>query len=298
MRESTTPGKPFGRRLYFAEGEIDRICSDALEPVGCLPSTPAPIEIDLFIEKHFGCALAYEDLEPAVLGFAVFGSGGTVELVGAARSLFNDGPVGERRVRATLAHEAGHGLLHAKLFSEAPEPHPLLDGSFDYERRRIMCRKEDLTTGPGYDGKWWEWQAYSAPGFSGHPFSTVQPYGGQERGGARMSEKPTESGSEGLPKRWSAGRKAEVVVRLLRGEDLGEVSREIRVTPPELERWRRLFLEGAQEGLKGRSAPDGALMRTRAKLGEMTMRVELQAELLEKRGFGDELRKLLRRSGG
>ena len=164
MRESTTPGKPFGRRLYFAEGEIDRICSDALEPVGCLPSTPAPIEIDLFIEKHFGCALAYEDLEPAVLGFAVFGSGGTVELVGAARSLFNDGPVGERRVRATLAHEAGHGLLHAKLFSEAPEPHPLLDGSFDYERRRIMCRKEDLTTGPGYDGKWWEWQANQAIG--------------------------------------------------------------------------------------------------------------------------------------
>ncbi len=36
-------------------------------------------------------------------------------------------------------------------------------------------------------------------------------------------------------------------------------------------------------------------MRTRAKLGEMTMRMELAAELLEKRGFGQELRKLLRR---
>ena len=36
-------------------------------------------------------------------------------------------------------------------------------------------------------------------------------------------------------------------------------------------------------------------MRTRAKLGELTMRVELQAELLDKRGYGDELRKLLRR---
>ena len=113
-----------------------------------------------------------------------------------------------------------------------------------------------------------------------------------------MSEKPTETGSEGLPKRWSAGRKAEVVVRLLRGEDIGEVSREIRVPPPELERWRRKFLEGAREGLKAKNAPDGELMRTRAKLGEMTMRVELQAELLEKRGFGDELGKLLRRSGG
>ena len=39
-------------------------------------------------------------------------------------------------------------------------------------------------------------------------------------------------------------------------------------------------------------------MRTRAKLGEMTMRVELQAEFLEKRGYGEELRKLLRREGG
>ena len=50
---------------------------------------------------------------------------------------------------------------------------------------------------------------------------------------------------EGLPKRWSAQRKAEVVMRLLRGEDIGEVSREVRVAPPELERWRRVFLDGA-----------------------------------------------------
>ena len=99
---------------------------------------------------------------------------------------------------------------------------------------------------------------------------------------------------EGLPKRWSAQRKAEVVFPLLRGEDIGEVSREIRVAPPELERWRRDFLDGGQQGLKKKNRPGGELMRTRAKLGEMTMRVELQAELLENRGYGDELRKLLR----
>lgn len=104
--------------------------------------------------------------------------------------------------------------------------------------------------------------------------------------------------SAGLPKRWSARRKAEVVLRLLRGEDIGEVSREIRVAPPELERWRREFLEGGQQGLKKKNRPGGELMRTRAKLGELTMRVELQAELLEKRGYGDELRKLLRRLDG
>ena len=103
---------------------------------------------------------------------------------------------------------------------------------------------------------------------------------------------------EGLPKRWSAQRKAEVVLRLLRGEDIGEVSREVRVAPPDLERWRREFLDGGRQGLKTKNRPGGELMRTRAKLGEMTMRVELQAELLEKRGYGDELRKLLRRLDG
>ena len=165
MRETATPGKPFGRRLYFAEGEIDHICSDALESVGCLPSTPAPIEIEFFIEKCFGCTVRYDDLPPGFLGFAVFGLAGSVEAIGTARSLFDDGPVGERRARTTLAHEAGHGLLHAKLFGEAHDSHPLLDDRFDYERRKIMCREEDLRIGAGgYDGKWWEWQANQAIG--------------------------------------------------------------------------------------------------------------------------------------
>ena len=102
----------------------------------------------------------------------------------------------------------------------------------------------------------------------------------------------------GLPKLWSAQRKAEVVLRLLRGEDIGEVSREVRVAPPELERWRRVFLDGGQQGRKGKNRTGGELMRTRSKLGEMTMRVELQSELLEKWGYADELRKLLRRLDG
>ena len=115
----------------------------------------------------------------------------------------------------------------------------------------------------------------------------------EEQDQARSCGRP-----KALPKRWSAQRKAEVVIRLPRGEDIGEVSREVRVAPPELERWRREFLDGGQQGLKKKNRPGGELMRTRAKLGEMTMRVELQAELLEKRGYGDELRKLLRRLAG
>ena len=99
------------------------------------------------------------------------------------------------------------------------------------------------------------------------------------------------------PERWSAQGKVEIVLRLLRGEDLGEVSREMRVSPAAIEEWRRVFLETGQQGLRTRSRDPGEreLTRTRAKLGELTMRMELATELLEKRGYGDELKKLLKR---
>jgi transposase len=104
-------------------------------------------------------------------------------------------------------------------------------------------------------------------------------------------------GGEGLPERWSARRKAEIVLRLLRGEDLGEVSREIQVPASELEDWRRAYLDGAEAGLKRRTGDpmERELVRTRAKLGEVMMRLELSEELLKKRGYGAELKKLLKR---
>ena len=48
-----------------------------------------------------------------------------------------------------------------------------------------------------------------------------------------MAQKPRENkateGREKVPERWSAQQKTEVVLRLLRGEDLVEVSREVQV---------------------------------------------------------------------
>ncbi len=114
---------------------------------------------------------------------------------------------------------------------------------------------------------------------------------------AKESEATEGRGGVQVPERWSAGRKSEVVLRLLRGEDLVGVSREMQVSPPELEEWRRVFLATGQQGLKQRSRDPAQreLNRTRAKLGEMTMRMELAEELLEKRGYGDDLKKLLKR---
>ncbi len=50
----------------------------------------------------------------------------------------------------------------------------------------------------------------------------------------RSGEKKATEGREEERERWSARQRVEVVLRLLRGEDLGELSREIKVSPPVL----------------------------------------------------------------
>jgi hypothetical protein len=66
-----------------------------------------------------------------------------------------------------------------------------------------------------------------------------------------MASDPSESGATearggpGVPERWSTQRKADVVLPLPRGEDRGELSREIQVSPLEVKEWRRVFMETA-----------------------------------------------------
>ena len=114
------------------------------------------------------------------------------------------------------------------------------------------------------------------------------------------SKKPTSSSDDSatnsepkdLPERWSAPRKTELVLRLLRGESHDSVSRDSQVPAHELESWKRAFLDAGMRGLKRHVEPeDRELIRTRAKIGELTMRLELAEDLIEKRGLVDEWRK-------
>ena len=104
-----------------------------------------------------------------------------------------------------------------------------------------------------------------------------------------MQEEATPRESPELPDRWSAQRKAELVLRLLRGEGLDAVSRESQVPAPELESWTRAFLDAGARGLKTRAEPEEReLTLARAKIGELMMRLELAEYLIEKKGFGEE----------
>ena len=80
--------------------------------------------------------------------------------------------------------------------------------------------------------------------------------------------------------RFSARRKMEAVLRVLRGEDLDTLSRELGVTASTLAQWREQFLAAGEAALKSRSpdARDAAVHRLQAKIGEITMANELLLE--------------------
>jgi transposase-like protein len=82
------------------------------------------------------------------------------------------------------------------------------------------------------------------------------------------------------PGRFSARRKAEAILRLLRGELLDSLARELGVTAATLAQWREEFLAGGQAALKSRPADerDAEIQRLRAKVGEITMNNELLLE--------------------
>ena len=89
--------------------------------------------------------------------------------------------------------------------------------------------------------------------------------------------------------RWSAGKKMDAVLRLLHGEPLDVLSRELGVEAHRLAAWRDDFLESGKEGLKGqrsdRSPDDRALKQAERKIGQLTMENEILRAAAEKRGL-------------
>src|SRR3989442_9744234 len=109
-----------------------------------------------------------------------------------------------------------------------------------------------------------------------------------EETGMEAAERQT---GEELPERWSARAKAEIVLRLLKGEELDTVSRETQVPVHELERWRRIFLEGGINGFKRRDTPgaERELKRVQAQVGELTVELEIVERVLDKKSYREEL---------
>jgi hypothetical protein len=78
-----------------------------------------------------------------------------------------------------------------------------------------------------------------------------------------------------------------VVLRLLRGEKLEEVSREVGAEAHRLAAWRNEFLDAGKDGPKGRRATteeDRRLRDAERKIGKLTLENKIWKKVAEKRG--------------
>ena len=182
MRMLRTQSGPFVERPYYEDSDIESIAIDELSKVHLLPATPQPIRVDRFIEKRYGIVPQYEDVPDGILGFTRFGPKGPVEIV-VSRSLSEEGTrVAERRMNSTLAHEAGHILLHGHLFAleRRAGARSLFGDDLDEKKQTILCRpgtvadSSEGTGNQGYDGRWWEFQANKVIGVLLLPRKLVQ----------------------------------------------------------------------------------------------------------------------------
>lgn len=109
-------------------------------------------------------------------------------------------------------------------------------------------------------------------------------HGGSQPGASEGARRATGDGPGQGKKRFSARRKIEIVLRLLRGEDLELLSRELGVTAARLSKWREQFLSAGRAVLKKRpqDARDLEIARLQQKLGEVTMDKELLQKKIER----------------
>jgi hypothetical protein len=86
--------------------------------------------------------------------------------------------------------------------------------------------------------------------------------------------------------RWSAARKREVVLRMLRGESVDALSRELGIEIYRLEQWLEKALNGIDVSLKQRQNDpiQAELNQAMRRIGELTMENELLWQRVRKPG--------------
>ncbi len=109
--------------------------------------------------------------------------------------------------------------------------------------------------------------------------------------GARRANGAKAPGHRSERGRFSCQRKREAVLRLLRGESLETLCRELGTTAARLSAWREAFLRGGEAALKARPADerDEENARLKAKVGELTMEGEVLREKIDRLEAGRPL---------
>lgn len=165
------------RKVWYEPAEIDQIMTDELHRARLLPEVAdgdVSIDIEAFVERHLRLQLdQYAELPSDVLGVTEFVPGKDPrvsingDLTGSALDDEDTTPGLVGRWRATVAHEAGHVLLHRSLFELDSMQRGLFSGSAQEPGRNprlLRCLKRDVTYRNGGPSDWKEVQANMAIG--------------------------------------------------------------------------------------------------------------------------------------
>jgi transposase len=117
-----------------------------------------------------------------------------------------------------------------------------------------------------------------------------EPASGAPEGARRATGGAPEERRDGRG-RWSAKRKYAAVLRVLRGEDLETLSRELGVTAAALSGWRDQFLEGGAANLKVREVDvdNEETQRLKSLVADLSMGNELLREKIHRLEAGRPL---------
>lgn len=147
MYEYDLESAPGGKAIHYERSEVESICFDELKKHGLIPNTPMPIKIDRLFEKRYGIFPEYTYLEEGIWGKTVFGTRGAAKVYISRELAEATDSVSQTQLSSTLAHEAGHCLLHGHLFALH-----LQDG--------CLCRSENVEVERGRRKHLWhEYQA-------------------------------------------------------------------------------------------------------------------------------------------
>ena len=110
-----------------------------------------------------------------------------------------------------------------------------------------------------------------------------EPASGAPEGARRATGGAPEERRDGRG-RWSAKRKTAAILRLLRGEDIETLSRQLGVTAATLSGWREQFLASGAAGLKARESEvsDEETQRLKSLVADLSMSNELLREKIHR----------------
>jgi hypothetical protein len=158
----TDPASPWGKRLHFDVDDFENMMDDLRARAGDGSFTEgAGVDVDLVLLRGLGLEADFATLPNGILGRTIFAADGSA-LIEVSRELSEAAEtdvLARRRLRTTLAHEAGHASCHPQLFFQDTSTLSLFGDAFaPQERPGILCR-DDAVGRLGYNGEWWEYQA-------------------------------------------------------------------------------------------------------------------------------------------